>query len=245
MKNKICLIHHSIGLGDIFFLQTIARKYLMMGYQILWPLRPKELEYMPKYIPDITFCSIHDDFPGKSEYWGKDAVIISPNFVYIGITVPHFWGFGCEDIMKSKYEIMNMDWSQWHDGFKFNRNYEKEDKLYYDVLGLTDDSEYVLKNDMCSVDIRRTTALDHLSFWPKPVVNLKVIDGYTVFDWCKVFINAVEIHTVHTGICYILDRLPLQCINYYMYQGLQDPNVQYIPFKKKPIWVPNPGGEKI
>ena len=98
---------------------------------------------------------------------------------------------------------------------------------------------------MCSVDIRRTTALDHLSFWPKPVVNLKVIDGYTVFDWCKVFINAVEIHTVHTGICYILDRLPLQCINYYMYQGLQDPNVQYIPFKKKPIWVPNPGGEKI
>ena len=29
-----------------------------------------------------------------------------------------------------------------------------------------------------------------------------------------------------------------------MYQGLQDPNVQYIPFKKKPIWVLNQGGQK-
>jgi len=239
--SKICLVHHPIGLGDIFFLQTVARKYIAMGYQVIWPLRPKELAYIPKYIPDINFCSVNDNFPGKQEYWGKEAIVITPSFVYIGVKETHFWGFGCEDIMKSKYEALNMHWSQWHDGFIFNRDTEKENELYYNVLGLKDDSKYVLKNDMCSVDIRRTKALDNLSF-DLPVVDLKVVEGFTVFDWCKVFENATEIHTVHTGVCYILDRLPLKCEKYFMYQGLQVTNVQYIPFKKNPTWVENPGG---
>ena len=28
MQNKICLIHHFAGIGDVFFLQYIARKYM-------------------------------------------------------------------------------------------------------------------------------------------------------------------------------------------------------------------------
>ena len=150
--------------------------------------------------------------------------------------------------MQRKYNVINADWRDWRDYVKFERNIDKENELFYNVLGLKDGEDYVYVNRHWQTrptkEVYSGISDDPETYGCK-VVQHDIIEGFSVFDWCKVFINAVEIHTVHTGICYIHDRLPLQCINYYMYQGLQDPNVQYIPFKKKPIWVLNPGGQKI
>ena len=211
--NKICLIHHPIGIGDIFFLQFVARKYISMGYNIIWPLR-NDVLWIKDYIPDICFCSEDDDFFGK-EYYGKDLIFISPNFVYLGLKCAHGWGTGYTHIMKSKYQLLNLDWNDWNSGFLFNRNFEKENELYYNVLGLNNNSKYVLWNNMASVDIRTTNILDDLSF-DYPTIKLKYIDGFSLFDWCKVFENATEIHTVHTGINYLLDRLNLKAKKYFM-----------------------------
>ena len=126
----------------------------------------------------------------------------------------------------------------WFDYFTFNRNLEKEKDLYYNVLGLTDDSQYVFLNNMASVDVRTSDVLDDLTF-EYPVVNLQIIENFSLFDWCKVFENAIEIHTVHTGINYILDKLNLKAKKYYMYQGLHHSDVQYIPFSKKPKFILN------
>lgn len=234
--NKFCLIHHPIGIGDIFFLQFIARKYLTMGYDVIWPIR-EDIFWIKEYIPDINFCLESDNFPGK-EYYGKDLVIISPNFVYLGLKNAHMWNMGFDHIMKSKYSALNLDWNSWNSGFIFNRNVEKENELYYNVLGLNDNSKYVFWNNMASVDPRVSNVLDDLSF-DYPVVKLKFIDGYSLFDWCKVFENAIEIHTVHTGINYLLDKLNLKAKIYNMYQGLHASQVQYIPFLKKPNFISN------
>ena len=91
---------------------------------------------------------------------------------------------------------------------------------------------------MASVDVRTSRVLDDLTF-DSDIVKLQIIEGYTLFDWCKVFENAIEIHTVHTGINYILDKLELKAEKYYMYQGLHHSDVQYIPFSKNPKFIPN------
>ena len=122
--------------------------------------------------------------------------------------------------------------------FNFKRNIDKENDLYYNVLGLTDESQYVFLNNMASVDVKTSNVLDDLSF-NYPTVNLQFIKNFTLFDWCKVFENAIEIHTVHTGINYVLDKLNLKAKKYYMYQGLHHSDVQYIPFSKKPKYIPN------
>jgi len=52
---KICLINQPAGIGDIFFLQYVARKYLSMGYKVIWPLQERLL-WIKDHITDIDFC---------------------------------------------------------------------------------------------------------------------------------------------------------------------------------------------
>lgn len=235
--NKICLIHHWAGIGDILYLQAIAKKYISMGYEIIWPLRD-DILWLGDYIKGITFCSRSDNFPGK-EYYGQDSVIITPNFVYLGIMRPHLWGIGDDRIMSSKYHVMNMNCLDWRDGLTFDRNLDKENDLYYNVLGLKDDSEFVFMNNLYNearyCNINPLSAKDY----DLPVVELQYIDGFTLLDWCKVLENATEIHTVHTAVNYVIDKLDIKCKKYFMYQGNHHSDVKYIPFSKNPTFVPN------
>ena len=52
---KFCLISQPAGIGDVFFLQYMARKYIAMGYKVWWPLKD-EILWIKDYIPDIEFC---------------------------------------------------------------------------------------------------------------------------------------------------------------------------------------------
>jgi len=207
-----------------------------MGYEIIWPLRD-DILWLGDYIKGITFCSRSDNFPGK-EYYGQDSVIITPNFVYLGIMRPHLWGIGDDRIMSSKYHVMNMNCLDWRDGLTFDRNLDKEDDLYYNVLGLKDDSEFVFINNLYNTDIRDSKLLSPENY-DLPVVELKILEGFTLFDWCKVLENATEIHTVHTAVNYVIDKLDIKCKKYFMYQGNHHSDVKYIPFSKNPTFVPN------
>ena len=205
MNNKICLIHQPAGIGDVFFLQYVVRKYMAMGYHVIWPLKD-EILWIKDYILDIEFCSKQDDFPGK-QYYGQDVVILSPQFVYLGLDKPHFWGIpglGGTRLMASKYTVLNLDHKKWAEGFTFKRNREKEEQLYYTVLGLKDDSEYVYVNDFTNTDIRRTGTLANKSY-DYPIIENRIIDGFSLFDWTKVLENAKEIHTIPTAVCFIVD----------------------------------------
>ena len=241
---KICLINQPAGIGDVFFLQYVARKYLEMGYEIIWPLQERLL-WIKDYITDINFCSQKDDFPGK-EYYGQMGIIQSQQFVYLGMDMIHFWqnNFGISELetcmcMHAKYLQLFLDWNKWSEGFKFTRNIEKENKLYYDVLGLKDDTEYVFVNRYANTDNKRNNTLEFPEF-DLPVIESEFYDGFCLFDWCKVLENAKEIHTVHTSIPYLIDVLTIKAEKYLMYQGIHNDNVKFIPFiNTNPIYVPN------
>ena len=59
--SKICLIRQPAGIGDIFFLQKIAKHYLSLGYEILWPVI-SQFSYIKNYIKvdGITFVDEND-----------------------------------------------------------------------------------------------------------------------------------------------------------------------------------------
>ena len=38
-------------------------------------------------------------------------------------------------------------------------------------------------------------------------IELKIIDGFTLFDWCKVLEKAKSVYTINTSINYIIDVL--------------------------------------
>lgn len=215
-----------------------------MGYHVVWPLKD-EILWIKDYIPDIEFCSRQDEFPGKQHY-GQDFVILSPQFIYLGLMNTHFWqnDYGVEDqdtcmVMHSKYLMMQLDWTNWSEGFQFDRKIDKENDLYYNVLGLKDDSEYIFVNRYANTENRRNDQLTFPEF-DLPVIDLQILKGFSLFDWCKVIENAQEIHTVHTSMPYLIDRLNIKAEKYYMYQGIHQPNVEHIPFlNNTPVWVPN------
>lgn len=215
-----------------------------MGYHVVWPLKD-EILWIKDYIPDIEFCSRQDEFPGKQHY-GQDFVILSPQFIYLGLMNTHFWqnDYGVEDqdtcmVMHSKYLMMQLDWTNWSEGFQFDRKIDKENDLYYNVLGLKDDSEYIFVNRYANTENRRNNQLTFPEF-DLPVIDLQILKGFSLFDWCKVIENAQEIHTVHTSMPYLIDRLNIKAKKYYMYQGIHQPNVEHIPFlNNTPVWIPN------
>jgi hypothetical protein len=109
--------------------------------------------------------------------------------------------------MDAKYKLVNLDFNDWNDYFNFKRNIDKENKLYYDVLGLKDDSEYVFVNRQFAsppeTQICKYIDLNRFSNY----IEMKYINDFTIFDWCKVIENAKEIHTVETSINYIIDKI--------------------------------------
>ena len=223
---KPCLIHHPAGIGDIFYLQSVARKYISMGYDVVWPIKDK-LMWMAEYIPDINFVSENSEFPLK-QYWGQDAVIATPQYAYLGIMRPHLWGIGDSLIMSSKYSVLGWDSDIWRDNFKYNRNKEKEDELYYNVLGLSDDSEYVYVNQFYNTENKTHELFDEKVF-DYPIVLNQIIDGFTPFDWCKVFENAKEIYTRPTSISFIIDTLKINAkVYYYTFDKENYDQVHYI-----------------
>ena len=185
-----------------------------MGYKIIWPLRD-DIFWIKDYIIDIQFCSVNDNFPGK-EYYGQDLIIISPQFVYLGIMKSHLWENGDNKVMSSKYHVTNIDWSQWRNNFIFNRNLDKENDLYYNVLNLKDDSEFVFINNLYNTDILDSQLFSSEQF-NLPVVELKIIDGFTLFDWIKVLEKARKIHTINTSINYIIEVIDTSYDEYVIY----------------------------
>lgn len=235
---KICLLKQPVGLGDIFYLQKFAYILNQNGYKIIWPIRD-DVIWVKDYIKVdwIEFCKLSEDFIGKEYYNSGHFILKGDNFLFIS---PDGYKLPDKGIMPSKYALIDSSDDEWYNYFTFERNYEKENELYFDVLNLKEDSKYVFWSNMVTTNGSRTyDELNDLSF-DIPIVKLKFIDGYTLFDWCKIVENATEIHTAHTGINYIIDKLNLKAKVYKMYQGLHSPDIQYVPFKNNPEYILNP-----
>ena len=119
-------------------------------------------------------------------------------------------------IMTSKYSMLGMDCEGWQDCFLFERNLDKENDLYYNVLGLKDDSEYVFVSNLYNTEVRDSKFISHEQF-DIPVVELRVVNGFTIFDWSKVLEKAKKIYTVNTAINYLIDVLDTSYDEYVIY----------------------------
>jgi len=211
---KLCLIKQPAGIGDIFFCQKIAKAMMSQGYQIIWPLRP-DIVWIRDYITDIYFPSVNDSFPGKDIFDNAAGYVIEENAAFISTAtadITHSDG----KIMSSKYSMIGLDYDDWQDYFHFDRNFDKENELYYNVLGLTDDAEFIFINNLYNTDIKNSNLFSKNNF-DLPVVELKIIDGFTLFDWCKVLERAKKIHTINTSINYIIEVIDTLYDEYVIY----------------------------
>ena len=98
---------------------------------------------------------------------------------------------------------------------------------------MKDDSEYVFISNLYNTDIRDSKFISKDQF-DLPVVELQILDGFTLFDWCKVLEKAKKIYTVNTAINYIIDVLETSYNEYVIYAHDEENVTQIDYLFKKP-----------
>lgn len=234
---KICLIRQPAGLGDIFFCQKIAAKYLNDGYYVIWPIKT-EFYYLQAYLsPLITFIPESLSFPNKHLYF--DMSIKEPicsedkSFIFLPL---HGCNLTNSSVMISKYESVKMDHTTWKDYFNYTRNRKKEFELF-EHLGLGNE-EYNLVNplyasppNILKKEIKINNGLRN--------VYMDVIDGFTIFDWSRIIEKAKNIYTVETSFNYIIEKLHTTAEEYgemVMYSKWTPPDFHHIDGLFKKPW---------
>jgi len=227
---KACLIRQPAGLGDIILCHKIANVFVSKGYDVYWPVIDDYLMVANKYFNTtaINYCSVNGDYPLKNWFNSgrKIPAILGNGDVYLPLQYADLQYPG-QSVLESKFKILGTTHSNWQQDFSFNRDQQKEDKLFYDVLGLKDEDNYLFCN-MWYGSPPNQVLKDEINIDRGDVINMSFVDGYTIFDWCKVIENAKEIHCVDTGLFYIIEYLDLKCSKLEAYSKFDPPDYRHI-----------------
>lgn len=184
------------GLGDIFFIQKLC-KVLSKNYKVYHPVTPEMWNSgVNQLITDDVICGVNPDFPRENVLAYDCSNQPRPN--------------GTSDIMTSKYASSGIDWYDWKDYFKYNRDSDRENNLK-DHYGIKDGEPFIFANMWYSfrkphngVELTIPEDYDGKVVWMDPKLSP------SVFDWCWIMENAEQIHIVDTCLNYIIDTLDLK-----------------------------------
>lgn len=222
---KTCFIYQPQGVGDIIFIQKVVHHYKSLGYKIVFPLYPYFI-WLKTYLAQdgVEFPMLGGDrtilepFNNSDKFFylmgSTHALFRKPvhavDFVYLSCGPATL---DSEEMMTAKYSVADISYEGWQDYVTINRNKEKEDELFYNVLGLRDDSVFTLVNEYCSSHKIDVEPVGH-------TVYMKTINGYTSFDWIKVIERCSRLITIDTSIpilaeVYLPKHVPCHLINRY------------------------------
>lgn len=179
-------------LGDVLFLQKAVDLVISLNNVVYFP---NDYGWIAEYIKKDNLHFYDADVDCTIDFHN----VIEPNHPY--------------DIMTYKYEIIRnffklelneqTSWHNWQKYLVFNRNYKKEENLYFNILNIKENEDYILKN--CNFAKDQTFNFDIDS--NLKIVQLHKIPEYTLFDWCKVIENAKEIWTIDTSLNYLVESV--------------------------------------
>lgn len=174
------------GLGDILFLEPIARQYFIDGHDVYWDTVDIYADIVD-YIPYI--------------HWNKEADHYDKeyNFQFLKMA-----DYDCR-IMEAKYEYAGVPFEQWKT-FNYNREYGKEEALIK-LLKLDINEPYRIVHDEyatgCEFKVNISGSANIRN------VRIEPIEGFSLFDWSTIIENANEIHAVSTSSLFLFEKLHL------------------------------------
>lgn len=210
--NKKCLIKQPAGIGDIFFLQKAAYFIQNAGYEIIWPIKD-QFSFIKNYIqlPYIEFIEESNEFLHKDIYQSVYHILNTDDFLYIPFQYADLHYMGCTQ--RAKYKMIDVDYTDWNKYLNINRNQNKERTLYYDILKLNDSSDYNFINRNYGSFPNYVQKQEVKSNNTLIDIEMRDIEGYSIFDWLYVIENAKNIYTVDTSLLYLIDGLNLRADN--------------------------------
>jgi hypothetical protein len=182
-------------LGDILFTLKIAEEYSKTG-DVYWNVFPVFWNSGINRI--ISSANIG---PNQPTYL-KGAQVIKLRDLTVS---------GDIEIMRKKYTSVGMDWSDWADYVKYDRNHDIENSLRLH-LNIEKGDPFILYNDTYSFNNKHNGVINSIpKDYDGKLIKMQIFENLTIFDWCWIFENAEEIHTVDTSILCVIETLNLKC----------------------------------
>lgn len=206
--NKNCLIYQPLGLGDIIWILPIVDTIIKSGYNVYYPVGDVYYDMVSTYIEkeNLIWVRESDDFPLK-KYYGQLNAIDTETELYLPIRYADRHFPNCSTMI-AKYYFLSIPIGDWRKSFSLKRNKEREKKLVetYSLNG-----EYALVNKSFGTEYQ-DRELNILSNKKIHYMNVEEDkrNGFCLFDWVLALENALEIHTVETSLCFLVDKY---CLN--------------------------------
>lgn len=199
----------AFGLGDVIFCQTLANEWIAQGHDVIWGVEPHLIEGLNLAYPNVKFTdwrTLGINYNDRTFREENGYQVIPLRWNVERMKVPY------SRCMETKYTMFDKDWRTWRDGAMWQRDEIKENEL---IRLLDASGEYAVVNTTYGTDMSRKIPKPVLKM---PVIEMKYIHGFSLFDWAKVLGNAAYIHTVSTSIIYILEMLSLQAREIHLYK---------------------------
>lgn len=184
------LIDQYLGIGDILYVQKIVRMLEAQGHEVYLPV-VDQLQWLHDYID--TTCS-HADIAG-----------IDFDKVYVTGRATEY--VASDLMMKAKYDMLEMDGTDYINYIEIKRNIKKELELkeklnikgpYRLVCPYFGTPPHKNSSGHWKMEIPHSDELQN--------VVVENIDGYTIFDWITVITEADEIYTTDTCILFLIEK---------------------------------------
>jgi|SRR6185436_10236719 len=206
----------SFGVGDVIFTQSLVRK-IANGNKVLWGVESHFVDGLNRAYDGITFIDkklINVDYNRRDDYVINGMRVLPIRWSDANLKVPY------NQCMRAKYDAYNEDWRTWKEHAMWNRDKEMETKLGikngiwendYD----RDFGEYNLVNTIFGSESQLQVPIEVNNGLLN--IQMKTIEGFSLFDWAGIIEQANEIHTVSTSIIYLLELLDLKAKEVHLY----------------------------
>lgn len=200
-NKKTALFLQSFGLGDCIFAHGIAVWLIKQGYKVIWPVKSDFVDGLQRayplvqWMPDVLF--------NPNIFNIKQDVVI--NGVRI---IPIRWadsllGVPSRQWMRAKYDYYGLDWNGWRT-YRPARRKSRELSLAKH-MGVDLEKPFNLVNKTYRSDFGGNVNIKIENDYP--TYEIKIREGYSLFDYSLLIEEATEIHVANSSVLYLLELL--------------------------------------
>lgn len=224
--NKLMLVLQPHGLGDHIYTQSLIHDFINEGYKIIWPVQDHFVLWLSYAYPDIKFIPQSLVKPELLEI-KKDSEVNGMRVLPIRYA-EHIMGRPYALHMISKYELYNKNWQMWKRDAMPIRNATKEKELRRE-LNIVNGMKYNFVQTKFGSRGQFNLQIDPKNDYPN--VEMKINDGYNLFDYMGILENAETIHVVSSASLYLIEIMELHAKEIHIYNRKPiEPNLNYVRF---------------
>jgi hypothetical protein len=247
-SSKLIFIAH-LELGDCIVTNGIIRYYCQKYDTVIIPCKKlyiNQIKFMYSDVPNLIFYVLPNKeiYKNMSLYLSHDNDMIDlyKKYNIKIITLGCFTLYYYNTVPKFKSDLfpswifyeLNIEDDIAYNNFKINRNYERENELYYNLINILD-KKYIVVID----DEKRNFIIDqkYLTNLKYPIVKignnskninpeLDTVRDPIIFNYIKILENAKEIISIDSSIPWIIDFLNIE-VKTTVHTYMRDGNVKF------------------